>query len=170
MRGCGHEASVSGPTLLEVPPGPGTPIGKRLTLVEADGQRAVFFGTTALYLFDADDKAAESACVVMLSRADLASDIEIAAAFGRHRNTVGRLAGRLAAEGMAAVVPAKRGPKGTAQGDAGGAGDHRGRKRPARPDPLGSVDLRAHRGGAFGLARPPPRRRLPPGPARAWRP
>lgn len=98
--------------LFEVPVLPGTPIGKRLTLVEADGRRAVFFATTAIHVFDAKDKAAESACVAMLSRAGLASDVDIAAAFGCHRNTVARLAGRLSNEGMAAVVPAKRGPKG----------------------------------------------------------
>ena len=43
---------------------------------------------------------------------DLASDIDIAAAFGCHRNTVARLAGRLAHDGLSAVMPAKRGPKG----------------------------------------------------------
>jgi hypothetical protein len=91
---------------------PGVPIGKRLRLLEADGVRAVFLGNVAIHVFDAHDKAAESACIAMLSRADLASDIDIAEAFGCHRNTVARLAGRLSTEGMAAVVPAKRGPRG----------------------------------------------------------
>jgi hypothetical protein len=48
----------------------------------------------------------------MLSSAGLASDVAIGKAFDRHRNTVGRLARRLATDGLAAVVPAKRGPKG----------------------------------------------------------
>ncbi len=91
---------------------PGTPIGRRLTLLDSDGKRAVFFGSVAIQIYDAGDKGAEAACIAMLSRADLASDIDIAAAFGCHRNTVARLAGRLAHEGLSAVVPAKRGPKG----------------------------------------------------------
>lgn len=108
-----EQGADAGPEqLFDMPVGPGTPIGKRLVLVESGGQRAVFFHTTAIHVFDADDKSAEAACIAMLSRADLASDVEIAAAFGCHRNTVARLAGRLMNEGMAAVVPAKRGPKG----------------------------------------------------------
>ncbi len=91
---------------------PGTPIGKRLTLLDSGGKRAVFFGSVAIQIYDADDKGAEAACIAMLSRADLASDIDIAAAFGCHRNTVARLAGRLAHDGLSAVMPAKRGPKG----------------------------------------------------------
>ncbi len=50
--------------------------------------------------------------MAILARAELASDVDIAAAFGVHRNTVGRLARRFESDGMAAVVPAKRGPKG----------------------------------------------------------
>jgi hypothetical protein len=38
--------------------------------------------------------------------------VDIAAGFGIHRNTVGRLVSRFEYNGMAAVVPAKRGPKG----------------------------------------------------------
>jgi hypothetical protein len=98
--------------LFEYSAVPGTPIGKRLTLLDSDGKRAVFFGSVAIQIYDADDKGAEAACIAMLSRADLATDIDIAAAFGCHRNTVARLAGRLAHDGLSAVVPAKRGPKG----------------------------------------------------------
>jgi hypothetical protein len=98
--------------MFEYPVVPGTPIGKRLTLLDADGKRAVFFGSVAIQIYDAGDKGAESACIAMLSRADLASDIDIAAAFGCHRNTVARLAGNFAHDGLSALVPAKRGPKG----------------------------------------------------------
>jgi hypothetical protein len=98
--------------MFECPTVPGTPLGKRLTLLDSDGKRAVFFGSVAIQIYDADDKGAEAACIAMLSHADLASDIDIAAAFGCHRNTVARLAGRLAHDGLSAVVPAKRGPKG----------------------------------------------------------
>ena len=92
--------------------GPGRPIGRRLSLFDSDGQRAVFFGPTAIHVYDVADKEAEAACIVTLSRAGLASDVDIAAGFGIHRNTVGRLVARFERNGMAAVVPAKRGPKG----------------------------------------------------------
>ncbi|MGH9008561.1 MAG: putative transposase [Acidimicrobiia bacterium] len=106
------EPSVEQSALLEVASGPGRPIGKRLTLFESEGRRAVFFGPTAIQVFDVDDGEAEAACMAMLSRAGLASDVDIAAAFGVHRNTVGRIVRRFASGGLGAVVPAKRGPKG----------------------------------------------------------
>ena len=84
---------------------------RRLTLVQADGKRSVCLGGLPIYVYDTDDKAAEAVCIAMLSSTDLASDVAIAKAFGCHRNTVGRLARRLAAQGMAAVVPARRGPR-----------------------------------------------------------
>lgn len=98
--------------MFEVAAGPGRPIGRRLTLFESDGRRAVFLGTTAIHVYDASDQEAEAVCIVTLSRAGLASDVDIAAGFGIHRNTVGRLVSRFERDGMAAVVPAKRGPKG----------------------------------------------------------
>ena len=97
--------------LFEVPAGPGRRIGRRLTLLEADGRRAVFFGSTAIFVYDVGDDEAEAACIATLSRAGLASDVDIAAGFGVHRNTVGRIAARFERAGMAAVLPAKRGPK-----------------------------------------------------------
>jgi transposase len=104
--------SVAGrAALFEAPTGPGRRIGRRLTLLEADGRRAVVFGSTAIFVYDVGDAEAEAACIATLSRAGLASDIDIAAGFGVHRNTVGRIAARFERAGMAAVVPAKRGPK-----------------------------------------------------------
>lgn len=97
--------------LFETPGGPGRRIGRRLTLLEADGRRAVLFGSTAIFVYDVGDGEAEAACIATLSRAGLASDVDIAAGFGVHRNTVGRIAARFEQSGMAAVVPAKRGPK-----------------------------------------------------------
>ena len=47
----------------------------------------------------------------MLSQAKVADDVAIADIFGRHRKTVGRLRRRLVAQGLAGVVPARRGPK-----------------------------------------------------------
>jgi len=106
------ERSFEQVPLLDVELAPGRTMGRHLRLVESDGLRAVMFGSTAIYVFDASDKEAQAACVATLSRAELASDVEIAAAFGIHRNTVGRLQARFERDGMAAVVPAKRGPKG----------------------------------------------------------
>jgi transposase len=97
--------------LIEVEYWPGIPIGKRLRLHDSDGQRAVYFGPTPIHVYDIADKEAEAACIATLSRAGLASDVAIANGFGVHRNTVGRISARFAREGMAAVVPAKRGPK-----------------------------------------------------------
>jgi transposase len=100
------------PVLVEVPGPVGIPIGKRLWLVDGDGQWAVFLGATAICVFDADDRDAERVCIATLSKAGLAFDVEIAEAFGVHRNTVARLARQLDEQGMAGVVAAKRGPKG----------------------------------------------------------
>lgn len=107
-----EEGTATETPLFERTARPGSAIGKRLTLVESNGCRAVFLGSAAIQVFDAGDKAGEAACIAMLSRAGLASDYDIANAFSCHRNTVVRLASRLASGGMAAVVPAKRGPKG----------------------------------------------------------
>ncbi len=103
---------VESPALFEVATGPGQAIGRRLTLFDSEGRRAVFLGATAIHVYDGSDKEAEAVCIVTLSRAGLASDVDIAAGFGIHRNTVGRLVSRFERDGMAAVVPAKRGPKG----------------------------------------------------------
>lgn len=101
--------------LWDVSPAPGRPIGRYLRLVESDGVRGVLFGSIAIHVFDASDREAEAACIATLSRAGLACDTDIAAAFEVHRNTVGRLVARFEREGMAAVVPAKRGPKGASK-------------------------------------------------------
>ncbi len=50
--------------------------------------------------------------MAMLAKTGAATKIEIGAAVGVHRNAVARLSGRLELGGMAAVVPAKPGPKG----------------------------------------------------------
>ena len=102
----------SQPVLVEVAGPAGVPIGKRLWLVEGDGQRAVFLGATAIHVYDIGDRDAERVCIATLSRAGLAFDVEIGEAFGCHRNTVARLARQLAEQGLAGVVAAKRGPKG----------------------------------------------------------
>ncbi|MBE0431802.1 MAG: helix-turn-helix domain-containing protein [Dehalococcoidia bacterium] len=97
---------------LDLNPSPGTPLGRHVTVLENDGQRAVFVGGTAIHIYDADDRAAEAAAVALLARARVASDVALGEAFGIHRNTVARREHRLEEIGMAGVVPAKPGPKG----------------------------------------------------------
>jgi hypothetical protein len=102
---------VAQPTLLELQPQPGTPLGKRLRFLQSNGQCAVFLGDTAIHAYDAQDSGAQAAAIALLARARVATDIELGEAFGCHRNTVARLERRLQEGGMAGVVPAKRGPK-----------------------------------------------------------
>jgi len=87
-------------------------LGRRHRLVRDGAQVGVFVGSTPIQIFEAGDRAALAATMAMLVKTGAASKIEIGAAFGVHRNTVARLSGRLELGGMAAVVPAKPGPKG----------------------------------------------------------
>ena len=72
---------------------PSTRIGENLYLSSSEEKRAVFFGTTPIYVYDRADEGAEAACMATLSRAGLAKDVEIASAFGVHRNGCGSLPG-----------------------------------------------------------------------------
>lgn len=98
--------------LFELQPCPGIPLGRRLLVLRSERHCAVFLGATAIHLYDRDDRGGEAAAIAQLARAGAASQTELAAVFGVHRNTVGRLEQRLAQGGLAAVVPAKRGPTG----------------------------------------------------------
>ena len=89
--------------LFELPALPGAPIGKHLRLIDVGERRIVLCGTAAVHTFERADRAGESLCVAMLSVAGVASDVEIGAAFGMHRNTVARHARRLAEGGVAAA-------------------------------------------------------------------
>ncbi|MDO8692014.1 MAG: helix-turn-helix domain-containing protein [Dehalococcoidia bacterium] len=100
------------PPLIELEPQLGTPLGKRLRVLRGNGERAVFLGDTAIHIYDASDRGAEAAAMALLAHAGVATHVELAAAFGVHRNTVGRLEQRFEQGGMAGVVPAKPGPKG----------------------------------------------------------
>jgi len=88
------------------------PFGRQLRLLSSGDQRAVFIGDTPIHLWDASEFVTEAATIAILGRAKVASNIELAQAFGCHRNRVGRLVGRTARQGLAAVIPAKPGPKG----------------------------------------------------------
>jgi transposase len=87
-------------------------LGRRHRLLRDGGQIGIFVGATPIHIFEAGDRAAAAATMAMLVKVGAASKVEIGAAFGVHRNTVARLGSRLDRGGMAAVVPAKPGPKG----------------------------------------------------------
>jgi hypothetical protein len=77
-----------------------------------DGQRVILAGATVISQYDLEDNGAEAAAIALLSNAKLASDTELGAAFGHHRNTVRRIRERLDNGAMAEVVRASRpGPK-----------------------------------------------------------
>ena len=101
----------STPPLFDLPQ-LGSPLGTRLTVLESGGQRAVFLHRTIIQLYDVGDPGAQAMAIASLARTGVATDSELGAAFGIHRNTVGRLEQRLVQGGMAALVPAKPGPKG----------------------------------------------------------
>ena len=98
--------------LIDLNPALGIPLGRRLLVLQSNGQRAVFVGGTAIHVYDARDRGAEAAAIALLAHARVASDVALSKAFGIHRNTVARLEHRLEETGMAGVVPAKPGPKG----------------------------------------------------------
>jgi hypothetical protein len=91
-------ASAEQEELFEPTVVPGKRIGKNLYLFSSEEKCAVSFGTTPIYVYDRADEGAEAACIASLSRAGLAKDVEIASAFGVHRNAVGRMARRLERE------------------------------------------------------------------------
>ena len=83
----------------------GIPIGSRLVMRRFGNQVAIFAGSMAITTFTAGDKVGHDLAIATLSGANLADDLEIAAAFGVHRNTVHRLAAKVAVGGVAALLP-----------------------------------------------------------------
>jgi len=94
-----------GAGLPAVPP-EGIPIGSRVVMRRFGKQVGIFVGAAAICFFDAADKVGRDLAIANLSATDLADDTEIGAAFGVHRNTVRRLAAKLAAGGVGALLPA----------------------------------------------------------------
>jgi transposase len=68
-------------------------------------QVGIFAGSMAVTMFSVNDKVGRDVAIAMLSGANLADDVEIAAAFGVHRNTVHNLAAKVAKGGVAALLP-----------------------------------------------------------------
>jgi DNA-binding transcriptional regulator YhcF (GntR family) len=98
--------------VIQLEPRPGTPVGKELLLFDTAEERVVFHGGAVIARYDIKDRTAEAAVRVMLARSGLVTQVELADAFRVHRNTLGRALRDLETGGMAAVLPAKRGPKG----------------------------------------------------------
>src|SRR5262249_19637167 len=83
-----------------------------LLLFDTAKERVIFHGGAVIARYDIKDRTAQAAVRVLLARSGLVTQVELADAFGVHRNTLGRALRDLETGGMAAVVPAKRGPKG----------------------------------------------------------
>lgn len=94
-----------GAGLPTIPP-EGIPIGSRVVMRRFGRQVGIFVGSAAICYFDAADKVGRDLAIANLSATDLAGDTEIAAAFRVHRNTVRRMAAKLAAGGVGALLPA----------------------------------------------------------------
>src|SRR6476646_7860995 len=82
-------------------------------LHDADSRRAaIFVGSVALFEWPEDDRATRRLVVAQVVNAKLATRVEVARVFGLHVNTVSRIAQEVAAEGVAASLRHKRGPRG----------------------------------------------------------
>lgn len=97
---------------LPVTPAPGVAMGLAACLVEdADGGR-VFINGQLCFAWDAGDAATRRLAAVQLVRIKAARVYEVAAGFGVDEFTLYRWGQAISGGGPAALVPAKRGPKG----------------------------------------------------------
>ncbi|HYR62424.1 MAG TPA: transposase [Actinomycetota bacterium] len=96
--------------LVEVTPPEGIPIGSRLVMRRFGTEVGIFAGSMATFSFNVNDKVGRDLAIATLSRTGLADNDEIAAAFGVHRNTVGRMAKKVTEGGVAALLPASPPP------------------------------------------------------------
>jgi transposase len=96
-------------TLLKAIPPEGVPIGPRLVMRRFGTQIGVFAGSMAVVApFGVTDTVGRRLAIATLANVDAATDTEIATAFGMHRNTVHRLAVKVAQGGVAALIPSPR--------------------------------------------------------------
>jgi transposase len=98
--------------LVEWAPQPGQPLGRGLTVLQQDGLVSVSLGSRVLYAFEGSDRVGRQVTVASLAHNGWATERDLAAVFGCHRNTVSRLKRQLGEGGLRELVPAKRGPKG----------------------------------------------------------
>jgi len=101
------------PLDLSVPPPAGTLFGRGLRLIhDHQTQRyAVCLGSVVIDSWTEGDAIGRRLAMARLVGSRLATATEVAQVFGVHRNTVGRLAGQVEAEGATAVMPRKPGPR-----------------------------------------------------------
>ena len=82
-------------------------------LHDAGSRRAaIFVGSVALFEWADDDRATRRLVVAQVVNAKLATRVAVARVFELHVNTVSRIAQEVAAEGVAASLRHKRGPRG----------------------------------------------------------
>ena len=103
---------VSQPVLPLRPPG-AVEIGPIAALVrDDDGGSVVYVNGLATFCFDADDEVGRRLAAVQLVETEIARPSQVASGFEVTRDTLWRWRQGFAAEGVAGLVPGKRGPTG----------------------------------------------------------
>jgi prepilin-type processing-associated H-X9-DG protein len=97
---------------LPLAPAAGVPIGLAACLVEDDDGGRVFLNGQLSFVWDAGDVALRRFAAVQLVRIKAARSFQVAAAFGVNEFSLYRWGLAITGGGSAALVPAKRGPKG----------------------------------------------------------
>ena len=105
-------AAVTQPVLPLTPAG-ATPIGPIAALVaDPDGGSVVYVNGLATFCFDADDEVGRRLAAVQLVETEIARPSQVASGFAVTCNTLWRWRCEFAADGVAGLVPGKRGPTG----------------------------------------------------------
>lgn len=99
--------------VLPLMPAEARPVGPVAGLVEdTDGGGVVFVSGLATFCFDAGDEVGRRVAAVQLVTTKIASQAEVAAAFGIDTATVWRWKKTLGSDGVAGLIPGKTGPRG----------------------------------------------------------
>ena len=105
-------AVVTQPVLPLTPAG-ATPIGPIAALVaDPDGGSVVYVNGLATFCFDAGDEVGRRLAAVQLVETEIARPSQVASGFAVTCNTLWRWRCEFAADGVAGLVPGKRGPTG----------------------------------------------------------
>jgi transposase len=91
---------------------PGWQSDKSINVVTGDGMTRVFLKGQPYMSWPSADEGCLRLAIVQLHACGVATEAELAAAFGRHVNSVQRYLAEFAAEGMRGLVSERRGPKG----------------------------------------------------------
>ena len=99
--------------VLPLIPAEATPIGAIAALVDKAGEGGVVYvNGLATFCFDAGDEVGRRLAAVQLVETEIARPSQVASGFAVTRNTLWRWRQGFAAEGVAGLVPGKRGPVG----------------------------------------------------------